>query len=162
MAETSTGVFERGDAICKAAHEVGAIVIADCVTSLGAMPVEVGQNRHRHRLQLHAEGSELSSRTVADYGFAARHRMLAGAHHSARSWYFDLGLSPTTSRLASLSSHRIRNHVLRIARRSDPHRGGRPGGPLGAPSPRPPAISSKRWKRSASRCWFPKDIASGT
>ena len=41
MAETSTGVFERGDAICKAAHEVGAVVIADCVTSLGAMPVDV-------------------------------------------------------------------------------------------------------------------------
>ena len=41
MAETSTGVFQRGDAICEAAHEVGAIVIADCVTSLGAMPVEV-------------------------------------------------------------------------------------------------------------------------
>ena len=33
--------IQRGDAICKAAHEVGALVIADCVTSLGAMPVEV-------------------------------------------------------------------------------------------------------------------------
>ena len=40
-AETSTGVFQRGEAICKAAHEVGALVIADCVTSLGAMPVHV-------------------------------------------------------------------------------------------------------------------------
>jgi alanine-glyoxylate transaminase/serine-glyoxylate transaminase/serine-pyruvate transaminase len=40
-AETSTGVFQRGDAICAAAHEVGALVIADCVTSLGAMPVNV-------------------------------------------------------------------------------------------------------------------------
>src|SRR3974390_1962592 len=40
-AETSTGVFQKGEAICQAAHEVGALVIADCVTSLGAMPVHV-------------------------------------------------------------------------------------------------------------------------
>ena len=41
QAETSAGAFQRGTAICEAAHEVGALVIADCVTSLGAMPVEV-------------------------------------------------------------------------------------------------------------------------
>lgn len=41
QAETSTGAFQRGKAICAAAHEAGALVIADCVTSLGAMPVEV-------------------------------------------------------------------------------------------------------------------------
>ena len=41
QAETSAGAFQRGEAICAAAHEVGALVIADCVTSLGAMPVEV-------------------------------------------------------------------------------------------------------------------------
>jgi alanine-glyoxylate transaminase / serine-glyoxylate transaminase / serine-pyruvate transaminase len=40
-AETSTGVFQQGEAICEAAHEVGALVIADCVTSLGAMPIHV-------------------------------------------------------------------------------------------------------------------------
>jgi alanine-glyoxylate transaminase/serine-glyoxylate transaminase/serine-pyruvate transaminase len=40
-AETSTGAFQKGKAICDAAHEIDAIVIADCVTSLGAMPVEV-------------------------------------------------------------------------------------------------------------------------
>jgi alanine-glyoxylate transaminase/serine-glyoxylate transaminase/serine-pyruvate transaminase len=38
-AETSTGACQQGKAICEAAHEVGALVIADCVTSLGAMPV---------------------------------------------------------------------------------------------------------------------------
>jgi alanine-glyoxylate transaminase / serine-glyoxylate transaminase / serine-pyruvate transaminase len=38
-AETSTGALQHGVAICSAAHEVGALVIADCVTSLGAMPV---------------------------------------------------------------------------------------------------------------------------
>jgi len=41
QAETSTGAFQPGKAICDAAHEVGAVVIADCVTSLGGMPVEV-------------------------------------------------------------------------------------------------------------------------
>ena len=41
QAETSTGAFQEGKAICEEAHEVGALVIADCVTSLGAMPVDV-------------------------------------------------------------------------------------------------------------------------
>ena len=41
QAETSTGAFQPGKAICDAAHETGAVVIADCVTSLGGMPVEV-------------------------------------------------------------------------------------------------------------------------
>ncbi len=35
QAETSAGAYQRGEHICKAAHEVGALVIADCVTSLG-------------------------------------------------------------------------------------------------------------------------------
>ena len=41
QAETSTGAFQPGKAICEAAHKAGAVVIADCVTSLGGMPVEV-------------------------------------------------------------------------------------------------------------------------
>jgi alanine-glyoxylate transaminase/serine-glyoxylate transaminase/serine-pyruvate transaminase len=40
-AETSTGALQNGQAICKAAHEVNALVIADTVTSLGGIPVEV-------------------------------------------------------------------------------------------------------------------------
>ncbi len=39
-AETSTGALQSGQAICAAAHDAGAIVIADCVTSLGGVPVE--------------------------------------------------------------------------------------------------------------------------
>ncbi|HYA25912.1 MAG TPA: aminotransferase class V-fold PLP-dependent enzyme, partial [Terriglobales bacterium] len=38
-AETSTGAQQPGDALCAAAHEVGALVIADCVTSLGSIPI---------------------------------------------------------------------------------------------------------------------------
>jgi alanine-glyoxylate transaminase/serine-glyoxylate transaminase/serine-pyruvate transaminase len=43
QAETSTGAFQQGKAICEAAHEVDALVIADCVTSLGGMPVLVDE-----------------------------------------------------------------------------------------------------------------------
>src|ERR1700692_2114950 len=39
-AETSTGALQSGRAICAAAHEAGALVIGDCVTSLGGVPVE--------------------------------------------------------------------------------------------------------------------------
>jgi alanine-glyoxylate transaminase/serine-glyoxylate transaminase/serine-pyruvate transaminase len=40
-AETSTGVLQNPMAITKTARELGALVIADCVTSLGAVPVNV-------------------------------------------------------------------------------------------------------------------------
>jgi len=41
QAETSTGAYQSGRAIVAAARRVGALVIADCVTSMGAMPVEM-------------------------------------------------------------------------------------------------------------------------
>lgn len=41
QAETSTGAYQTGRAIIPAARDVGSLVIADCVTSLGAMPVEL-------------------------------------------------------------------------------------------------------------------------
>jgi alanine-glyoxylate transaminase/serine-glyoxylate transaminase/serine-pyruvate transaminase len=41
QAETSTGAYQSGRAITAAARRVGALVIADCVTSMGAMPVEM-------------------------------------------------------------------------------------------------------------------------
>lgn len=39
--ETSTGVSTPGHAICKAAKEIDALTIADCVTSLGTMPINL-------------------------------------------------------------------------------------------------------------------------
>ncbi len=39
--ETSTGVYQSGSAIAGVARDSGALVIADAVTSLGAMPVEL-------------------------------------------------------------------------------------------------------------------------
>jgi alanine-glyoxylate transaminase/serine-glyoxylate transaminase/serine-pyruvate transaminase len=44
QAETSTGMFNQAKPICEAAHEVDALTIADCVTSLGGMPVLVDEN----------------------------------------------------------------------------------------------------------------------
>jgi len=44
QAETSTGMFNQAKAVCEAAHEVDALTIADCVTSLGGMPVLVDEN----------------------------------------------------------------------------------------------------------------------
>lgn len=43
QAETSTGAYQQGRVICDAAHAAGALVIADAVTSLGAMPVKVDE-----------------------------------------------------------------------------------------------------------------------
>jgi alanine-glyoxylate transaminase / serine-glyoxylate transaminase / serine-pyruvate transaminase len=42
-AETSTGVINSGKALAEAAHEVGALVIGDCVTSLGTMPINIDE-----------------------------------------------------------------------------------------------------------------------
>lgn len=44
QAETSTGMFNHAKPICEAAREVDALTIADCVTSLGGMPVKVDEN----------------------------------------------------------------------------------------------------------------------
>jgi alanine-glyoxylate transaminase/serine-glyoxylate transaminase/serine-pyruvate transaminase len=42
-AETSTGALQSGRAISVAAHDAGALVIADCVTSLGGVPIGFDQ-----------------------------------------------------------------------------------------------------------------------
>jgi len=44
QAETSTGICNAAKPVCEAAHEVDAVVIADCVTSLGGTPVLVDEN----------------------------------------------------------------------------------------------------------------------
>jgi alanine-glyoxylate transaminase/serine-glyoxylate transaminase/serine-pyruvate transaminase len=41
QAETSTGAYQSGRAIATAARNVNALVVTDCVASLGAMPVEL-------------------------------------------------------------------------------------------------------------------------
>jgi alanine-glyoxylate transaminase/serine-glyoxylate transaminase/serine-pyruvate transaminase len=41
--ETSTGAMQAAEAITRPAREVGALVIADCVTTLGSVPVRVDE-----------------------------------------------------------------------------------------------------------------------
>jgi alanine-glyoxylate transaminase/serine-glyoxylate transaminase/serine-pyruvate transaminase len=44
MAETSTGVLQPLDKIAEIVHEFGALLLVDCVTSLGGVPVSVDSN----------------------------------------------------------------------------------------------------------------------
>jgi alanine-glyoxylate transaminase/serine-glyoxylate transaminase/serine-pyruvate transaminase len=91
-AETSTGVFQRGDAICAAAHEVGALVIADCVTSLGAMPVNVDKTGIDIAYSCTQKGLScppgLSPITVSPRAL----EWLNARKTPVRSWYFDIKL----------------------------------------------------------------------
>jgi alanine-glyoxylate transaminase/serine-glyoxylate transaminase/serine-pyruvate transaminase len=92
QAETSAGAFQRGDAICAAAHEVGALVIADCVTSLGAMPVEVDKTGIDIAYSCTQKGLScppgLSPITVSPRAA----EWLKARETPNRSWYFDLKL----------------------------------------------------------------------
>ncbi len=92
MAETSTGVFERGEAFCEAAHEAGAIVIADCVTSLGAMPVEIDRTGIDVSYSCTQKGLScppgLSPITVSPRAAD----LLKQRESPPRTWYFDIGL----------------------------------------------------------------------
>jgi len=92
QAETSTGVFQQSKALCDAAHEVGAIVIADCVTSLGAMPVEVDANGIDVAYSCTQKGLSappgLSPITISPRAL----ERLKERKQPNRSWYFDLTL----------------------------------------------------------------------
>lgn len=92
QAETSTGVFQQGRAICAAAHEVDAIVIADCVTSLGAMPVNVDDTGIDVAYSCTQKGLScppgLSPLTLSPRAVERLRRR----KQPNRSWYFDLSL----------------------------------------------------------------------
>ncbi|HBY63317.1 MAG TPA: alanine--glyoxylate aminotransferase [Solibacterales bacterium] len=92
QAETSTGVFQDGAAICEAAHEIGALVIADCVTSLGGMPVRLDETGIDIAYSCSQKGLScppgLSPISVNERAMQ-RLRARAGA---PPVWYFDLKL----------------------------------------------------------------------
>ncbi len=91
-AETSTGAAQQGSAICAAAHEVGAIAIADTVTSLGAMPVNVDETGIDVAYSCTQKGLScppgLSPITVSPRAAERLHTRKQPNH----SWYFDLSL----------------------------------------------------------------------
>ncbi len=92
QAETSTGVFNQAKPICEVAHEVGALTIADCVTSLAAMPVLVDDNGIDIAYSCTQKGlgcpPGLSPMTVND---AAMDR-LKNRTTPIHTWYLDLQL----------------------------------------------------------------------
>ncbi len=92
QAETSTGAFQQGTGICKAAHEAGALVIADVVTSLGAMPVKVDETGIDIAYSCTQKGLScvpgLSPITVSERAA----EFIEARKTPNRSWYFDLKL----------------------------------------------------------------------
>jgi len=91
-AETSSGALQTPKPICDAAHEADAIVIADTVTSLGAVPVNVDVNGIDIAYSCTQKGLSctpgLSPITVSP---RAEERLRA-RKTKPRDWYLDLNL----------------------------------------------------------------------
>lgn len=91
-AETSTGAHQRPSAICRAARAGGALTVADCVTSLGGMPVEVD----KHGIDIAYSGTQkclsappgLAPLTLSERALEA----LRARKSASVSWYLDLKL----------------------------------------------------------------------
>ncbi len=91
-AETSTGALQSGHAICAAAHHAGALAIADCVTSLGGVPVEFDQTGIDVAYSCTQKGLScppgLSPMAISPRAM----EWLRARTSPVRSWYFDLKL----------------------------------------------------------------------
>jgi alanine-glyoxylate transaminase / serine-glyoxylate transaminase / serine-pyruvate transaminase len=91
-AETSTGALQSGQAICAAAHDAGALVIADCVTSLGGVPVEFDKTGIDVAYSCTQKGLScppgLSPMAMSPRAMA----WLRARTTPSRSWYLDLKL----------------------------------------------------------------------
>ncbi|MGA2989043.1 MAG: alanine--glyoxylate aminotransferase family protein [Candidatus Korobacteraceae bacterium] len=90
-AETSTGALQAGNAICAAAHAVDALVIADCVTSLGAMPVKVDETGIDIAYSCSQKGLSCPP-GLAPITVSPRAWERLQARKATNSWYLDLKL----------------------------------------------------------------------
>ena len=92
QAETSTGAYQNGRAIAAAAHKIDALVIGDCVTSLGAMPVELDRNGIDVAYSCSQKGMScpagLSPISISDRAWDR----LSKRSEPTWSWYLDAGL----------------------------------------------------------------------
>jgi len=92
QAETSTGAYQSGKAIAPVARAAGALVMADAVTSLGAMPVELDKIGIDVAYSCSQKGlscpSGLSPFSVSPRAW----EQLSSRQDESRSWYFDLKL----------------------------------------------------------------------
>jgi alanine-glyoxylate transaminase / serine-glyoxylate transaminase / serine-pyruvate transaminase len=91
-AETSTGALQSGSAICAAAHDAGALVIADCVTSLGGVPVEFDQTGIDVAYSCTQKGLSCPPGLSPMAMSARAMEFLRARTTSPRSWYLDLKL----------------------------------------------------------------------
>jgi len=92
QAETSTGAFQPGRAICQVAHDIGAIVIADCVTSLGGVPVEFDRTGIDVAFSCTQKGLSCPPGLSPVALSALATSWLRDRTTPPRSWYFDLKL----------------------------------------------------------------------
>ncbi len=67
-AETSTGALQPLEGMAEVVHRHGALLVVDCVTSLGGLPVRVDERENRHRLQRDAKVRRRSARPGAAHG----------------------------------------------------------------------------------------------
>ena len=92
QAETSTGMYNQLKPLGEAAREVDALVIADCVTSLGGMPVLVDENGIDIAYSCSQKGlgcpPGLAPMTVSPRALERR----KARHAPMQSWYLDLEL----------------------------------------------------------------------
>ena len=86
-AETSTGVLNPVEAVAEVAREIGAMLIVDAVTSLGAHPVDVG-GWHLDACYSCSQKGLGAPSGMAPVSFSSRARSRA----KSRSFYFDLRL----------------------------------------------------------------------
>jgi alanine-glyoxylate transaminase/serine-glyoxylate transaminase/serine-pyruvate transaminase len=91
-AETSTGALQSGKAICAAAHEAGALVIADCVTSLGGVPVEFDETGMDIAYSCTQKGLSCPPGLSPMAMSGRAMEWLRGRTTPPRSWYLDLKL----------------------------------------------------------------------
>lgn len=91
-AETSTGALQPGKTICSVAHEAGAIVIGDCVTSLGGLPVEFDETGIDVAYSCSQKGLSCPP-GLSPMAFSTRALEWLRARTSpVRSWYLDIKL----------------------------------------------------------------------
>lgn len=91
-AETSTGALQPGNAICAAAHEVGALVIGDCVTSLGGVPVNFDETGIDIAYSCTQKGLSCPPGLSPMAMSLRAMEWLRGRPSPPRSWYLDIKL----------------------------------------------------------------------
>jgi alanine-glyoxylate transaminase / serine-glyoxylate transaminase / serine-pyruvate transaminase len=104
-AETSTGALQPADKICEAAHKVGALVIGDCVTSLGGIPVRFDETEIDIAYSCTQKGLScppgLSPMAISERAM----QWLRTRTSPVRSWYLDIALIQDYSTISHRYHH---------------------------------------------------------